>query len=497
MSRHAVVFGLTASFLMASTAAMAAEKEPHPFEHVRATIQDMVVTGWLPSMSVAVAKDGKIIWEEGFGLADVQNKVPATPHTLYSMASISKPITATGLMVLVNRGQVALDKPMNDYLGPAKLTAFTGNVNDATVRRIANHTSGLPLHYQFFYEDEDLRRPAFDESIRRYGKLVTVPGATYQYSNFGFGLIDHVIARTSKMSYEAFMEAEVFKPLGLSNIVAGRPVSGKGARHKENQIAKRYAPTGAVIPHYDFDHMGASAVYASAHDLVRFGMFYLKNHLADQKAIFPDTVIDEMLHVSTPPGKGPNPPRYGIGFAAYEVDGSPARGHSGGMGGVSTDLTLSTDHNIAIVVLVNAQNQSREIGRIREMIHRTLVPSKEKQRVFAKDSALQGAWRGSVETYEKKIPVVLTVGDSAVQMKVGNGAQQNVTDVRLDDEGFLWLSSVEGDLATADAGRYPYRLMFKLAPANGELTGTVTAMSVGMSGRTGNGLSSWTKLAKD
>jgi CubicO group peptidase (beta-lactamase class C family) len=492
MTRCAVVVSLAVSvFTSSAVAAAAPESAPHPFAHVRAAIQDYVATGSLPSMSVAVAKDGKIIWEEGFGWADVRNKVPATPATLYSLASISKPITATGLMVLVNRGAVSLDKPINDYLGPAKLTAFAGNAADATVRRVANHTSGLPLHYQFFYEDESVRRPSFDDSIRRYGKLMTPPGQTYQYSNFGFGLIDDVITRAGKMPYEAFMETEVFKPLGLTNIVAGRPT-----RFDEKQIAKRYAPTGAVIPHYDFDHMGASAVYASAHDLARFGMFYLKNHLPDQKPIFPDSVIDEMLRPSTPPAKGPNPPRYGVGFMAYEVAGAPARGHSGGMGGVSTDLTLSLDHNIAIVVLVNAQNQRPAILAIRDMIHKTLVPGEEKLRAFAADRPFAGAWRGVVETYEKKIPVALTLKDGAALIKIGEGPQRPIADVRVDDEGVLWLSSVDGDLGHGDAGRYPYRLQFKLWPANGELTGSVTALSAGLAGRSGNGLSSWVKLTK-
>ena len=491
MIHHAVVVVMGVS-LLTRASALAAEDPPHAFAHVRAAIQDSVATGSFPSMTVAVAKDGKIVWEEGFGWADVARKIPATPLTLYLLASISKPITATGLMVLVSRGQVSLDKPINAYLGAAKLTAYAGNADEATVRRVANHTSGLPLHYQFFYEDEKVSRPSFDDSIRRYGKLMTVPGATYQYSNFGFGLLDHVIARTSKQPYETFMDAEVFKPLGLTNIVAGRP-----AKFDEALVAKRYAPTGAVIPHYDFDHMGASAVYSSAHDLVRFGMFFLKNRLPDQKAILPDALIDEMLRPSTPPAKGPNPPRYGIGFTAYEIDGHPAHGHSGGMGGVSTDLSLSIAHNIAIVVLVNAQNQRPAIVRIRDMIHQNLVPGAEQQRVFAKASPFLGAWRGAVETYDGKIPVVLTVGDAAVRMKIGAAAEQAVADVRVDDDGFLWLSSVAGDLGTADAGRYPHRLQFKLSPAAGELTGAVTALSVGLGGRSGNGLSSWVKLAKD
>jgi CubicO group peptidase (beta-lactamase class C family) len=100
-----------------------------------------------------------VLWEEGFGWADRANRIPATPHTLYSLASISKPITSTGLMILQERGLLDLDRPIDDYLGDAKLTARVGSAADATVRRVANHTAGLPLHYQFFYADQPHRPP--------------------------------------------------------------------------------------------------------------------------------------------------------------------------------------------------------------------------------------------------------------------------------------------------------------------------------------------------
>src|SRR4026209_469353 len=97
-----------------------------PFAPLRTSLQRQLVDQQVPSLAVAVAKDGKIIWEEGFGWADRENRLPATEHTLYSLASISKPITATGLMVLVERGLIDLDRPINDYLGEAKLRARAG-----------------------------------------------------------------------------------------------------------------------------------------------------------------------------------------------------------------------------------------------------------------------------------------------------------------------------------------------------------------------------------
>src|SRR5712692_9618381 len=180
------------------------------FERVRGIIRKAMMEEQLPSLAVGVASSGKILWEEGFGWADRENRTPATEHTMYSLASVSKTLTATGLMVLVERGRIDLDRPINDYLGEAKLKAWVGSAVEATVRRVANHSSGLPLHYQFFYEDEPHRPPSMDETILRYGNLVTAPGERYQYSNLGFGVLDYVIARVSRRAYEDFMREEVF-----------------------------------------------------------------------------------------------------------------------------------------------------------------------------------------------------------------------------------------------------------------------------------------------
>src|SRR5438552_14340793 len=110
------------------------------FSAIRELIRARLVEQSLPSLAVAVAREGQILWEEGFGWADRENRIPATEHTLYSLASISKPITATGLIVLKERGKLELDRPIDDYLGDAKLNARVGNAKKATVRRVANHT---------------------------------------------------------------------------------------------------------------------------------------------------------------------------------------------------------------------------------------------------------------------------------------------------------------------------------------------------------------------
>jgi len=341
--------------------AMPAEAQ---FERISADIERKLVEQDLPSLAVAVAKDGRIIWEAGFGWADREKRIPATEHTMYSLASISKPITATGLMTLVEQGLIDLDRPIDDYLGNAKVNGRAFDASSATVRHVAGHQAGLPLHYQFFYEDEPYRRPPMDETIRRYANLVTAPGERFQYSNLGFGILDYVIARVSGKTYPDFMREEVFLPLGLTRTSVD---IGAGL---ENFTATRYAADGTAIPFYDFDHPGGSAVFSSAHDLVRFGMFHLKNHLSDQRPIITDATIDEMTAATGNTGERNG---YAIGWSFGRSEkGLRTVRHGGGMGGVSTTLILLPEENAAVVVLGNAS--SSLTGEIANQILAALVP---------------------------------------------------------------------------------------------------------------------------
>ena len=190
----------------------------HPFRKARDRIILAVREGLFPSVAVGVATGGEIAWQEGFGWADRERRASATSNTIYSLASVTKPLTATGIMVLAQRGLVDLDRPINDYLGEAKVKAWVGSDRQATVRRVANHSSGLPVHYHIFYGQSP---PPMEETIRRYGNLVAAPGERYQYSNLGYGLLGHVISRVSGRDYADFMNAEVFRPLGMSRTSVG------------------------------------------------------------------------------------------------------------------------------------------------------------------------------------------------------------------------------------------------------------------------------------
>lgn len=420
-----------------------------PFGGIRDLIRAQLVEQVLPSLAVAVARDGEILWEEGFGWADRENRMPATEHTMYSLASISKPITATGLMILAEQGKLDLDRPINDYIGEAKLKACVGEADEATVRRVANHTAGLPLHYHFFPEDEPRRRPPMDETIRRYGILVTAPGERYQYSNLGYGLLDYVISRQSGRSYPDFMREQLFLPLGMT-----RSSVDVGPRLEPFQAA-RYGADGTRFPFYDFDHPGGSALFCSAHDLVRFGMFHLKAHRPDQKAILSDETLDAMQVATASQGGTAG---YGIGWASNEDDyGYRSVAHGGGMGGVSTLCTLIPEERLAVVALANASCGLP--GRVTQEILVLLLPRYAERRAQAqaeqKEEPAQeeplrlppeliGDWQGQVHTYQGDLPFTLVFKESG---DVQDSRTNNRVNLGLRAEGSCSSSSRESQLS--------------------------------------------------
>jgi CubicO group peptidase (beta-lactamase class C family) len=440
-----------------------------------------------PSLTVTVAQDGRFLWERSWGWADKEKRIPATPQTVYSLASISKPITATGLMVLVDRAQIDLDKPIDDYLGGARLRAFIGDARQATVRRVANHTAGLPPHHHFFYSDENHRPPPFAETIRRYGILVRPPGERFEYSNLGFGLIDHAISQVTKHEFSEFMRREVFEPLGLTRMAVGIP------RGMEQEQAIRYALTGTPLPFYDFDHRGASAIYASAHDLVRFAFLHLGTLESGQRRILTDASLAAM----TQPVKG-SP--FGIGWqlddrSEYRV--VFATGHMGGVGAIIFTIPAK---RFVVVGLCNA-GTDLPVRIAMEVVRRTF-PNMRFVQPFGQPppssepipDTLMGNWIGEAFTHAGKRRFRLQVQ-----------ANREVY-AQLDDQPRVIISNAEwsnghlsgsffGKIGTDDL-RQPQRLSFELTPRSGQLNGPLTAYT-SRPERVGDALSSFLSLRRE
>jgi CubicO group peptidase (beta-lactamase class C family) len=430
-----------------------------------------------PSVAVAVTRGGRIVWEEGFGFADVEKRIEATPSTLYSLASVTKPITATAVLRLVERGRLELDRPANAYLGEGRIAGLAGDANGATVRRLLSHTAGLPTHYRFFYEGDAVARPSMDEAIARYGFVAWPPGKVYNYSNLGYGVLEAIVERITGRAYADVVRDEVFRPLGMKTATMGTGGGLAGA-------ALRYGSDGSIVPPYDFDHRGASAAWVSAHELACFAMFHLGDRLTDgAKAPLRDPNRRLMQRVATP---GDSTRGYGLGWDIGRERGTTVVSHRGEMPGAAATLRLYPQHDVAIVVLTNSSNEAPD--RVADAVAEAVLPtpSTPAPEVAPPSSApplqpaLQGAWIGTLRTCDgATTPFELAIRGDDVHVRLGGAGAfwvlLNATRF-IDGIQVLW-GAIPGTIPSEEAKRVPHDIVLALWFDGARLLGTATAIT--------------------
>ena len=476
--------------------------EKPDFSKVRKLIQEQLATTSIPSISVAVVRRGEIIWEEGFGFADRENRIPATPHTMYYLASVSKTITATAVMILAERKRIDLDRPINDYIKPAQLRSPLWNPNEATVRQLANHTAGLTTFGRNCFADQADCHVSADETIQRYGILFWKPGDHFDYSNLGYGILGEAVARTSGQDYASFLRNEIFKPLGMKHASLGIPTRLKRfAATRYSSINGRRPPAQSASP-------GASGIYCSAHDLALFGLFHLKAHRTKQKAILSDSSIESMQNSTVNADENG---RYGLGWWVTEnLRGFRSVRGQGGTDDSWATLQLIPSEGIAVVILANMGDNFP--AKLTDEILSVLLPSYRQNSAIANGSPspqprqatpatlLQGNWVGRIQTYKGDLPLSFSIAESGgVQVSLGSAPARLLQNARFGSrfgKKFLDGRLLSGDLGTReDTGPDAYDLDFELYWHDQKLYGAVTTRTRSGS-RFSARLSYWVELEK-
>ncbi|MDH5468513.1 MAG: serine hydrolase, partial [Candidatus Aminicenantes bacterium] len=248
------------------------------------------------------------------------------------------------------------------------------------------------------------------------------------------------------------------------------------------------------IPFYDFDHRGASAVWSSAHDLIRFGMFHLKNHLEDQKQILKDETIDTMQQE-----KDPEVPdsEYRLGWSLIDLHGYRFVSHSGGMPGVSTRLTLIPSENLATVLLCNGETP--DLWKIELAIYAALLPEaakklevekikpEEEELVkFSPPESLLGEWVGEVKTDNKTQPARLVIKENAqVSLELDGkifsplNMKTPLGDMQFKDGVFQ--GPFYGNFNTFESARSPHIPFIRVKLQGQSLSGYIAAVAVNQS----------------
>jgi CubicO group peptidase (beta-lactamase class C family) len=460
MSRLPASIALVTMLFAAGPAA--AQETPERFREARALIDSLIAQG-TPSIAVAVAKDGRVLWEQGFGWADRERRVAATPHTPYSIASINKSITSTAVMALSERGKIDLDAPIETYLGGIRLTGHAGDTREVTARRIMAHSAGLPTHYRMLFAAD--RMPSREETLGRYGIVVYPPGKQFEYSNLGYRALDVAIANVSGQSYGDFLRREVFAPLGMTRSALGVDPAWAA------EAATRYDDDGKPLLAYSSDHPGSGDVYASAHDMLRFGMFHV--------GTLRGAVLSAESRRAMQRDASPTEVQWGLGWQLSTDRGYRLVEHGGGQPGVSTHLAMYPDEKLVIVVMAN---RAAWVQRVARRIASTMLP---RDRAPAAPEVappplpdLAGRWVGTVTTYEGKEPISLSVQPQG-DMHVSLGTLFiNSLVTNPGRSGDAITGSFYGVVNTGDTRPHRHNVTFTLRPEGDELVGQITARGI-------------------
>ena len=447
------------------------------FVVLRKYIQERMATASIPSIAVAVVRDNRVLWEEGFGLADREQRIPATSHTPFYLASVTKAITGTAVMVVQEHHQINLDKPVNQYLASAKVHSPMWDATEATVRRVATHTAGLTTYYRKCAVQDSNCQVSTKTAIRRYGILFWPPGDHFDYSNLGYGILGEVVAHVSGKSYADFLQDQVFRPLGMQDCSLGI------AAPKLGWIAAQYDSTSHTRTPVELsDTPGASSAHCSVHDLALFGMFALGAHGPAQKQILSDASLQFMLNPTVEKGDGK---RYGFGWSLQSnLHGYVGVFAQGGTNDSFAVLQMIPSEKIAVAVIANTGTTipfeivdrvlSDLLPRYRESLaSQPLATPQRNAPVSLSTTSLVGSWAGALQTWKGKVPLTLQIsasGEVKAQWKAGQW--MTATDVEVAEPRFYCV--VHGQVEIPDAPHAPYDLELELYLRGKALIGAAT-----------------------
>lgn len=300
-----------------------------------------------PGMTVAVAVDGALVWSEGFGYADLEQCVPATPLTKFRIGSVSKPLTAAGAALLAQQKRLDLDAPVQRYV-----PAFPNKGYGISTRQLLGHLGGIPRDVPA-ENDRSNEHPytSVTESLKWFKDepLIAPPGTKFYYTTYGYVLASAVIEGASRQDFLSFMREKIFQPLGMLDTVADE--NQKIIPHRARWYVQASDGSYQNGPYLDLSYKWAGGGFLStAEDLVRFGSAMLKPGFLKQPTL--DMIFSPQAT------KSGTKTHYGLGWEIHEADGDFPRRfeHSGGVAGSSSVLVIYPDHGVVIAWLLNSND---------------------------------------------------------------------------------------------------------------------------------------------
>jgi CubicO group peptidase (beta-lactamase class C family) len=380
-------------------------------EYVAQTMQEWHV----PGMAIGVVRNDEILLSQGYGLRDQEQNLPVTPETIFGIASVSKAFTTFALALLVERGLLDWDRPVQEYIPWFRLQDPAASL--ITPRDLVCHRSGLPRHDRAWYlsgssREDVVRKLAFLPSSRPFRSF-------YQYQNMMFVAAGFLVEQVSGESWESFVQREVFDPLGMR-----RSNFSVETSQQIHNIALPYAYANediSRIPFANVDALGpAGSINAPVADMLRWLRLHMGKGQVDGQRLISTAVLQETHRQQMVaqevfpeslfafPERGPL--AYGLGWFLRTYRGRRMIFHSGGIDGFGSYLSFLPDEGLGVVILSNLDETNCPVPVTYEIYDRLLglEPRPWSKRYLSYEGMLSNAAKAaSQKEKDQKVPGTL------------------------------------------------------------------------------------------
>lgn len=349
----------------------------------------------IPGASLAIMKDGELLYARAFGWADPEAELAARPESLYRIASISKPITAVAVLQLVEAKKLRLDENPFAVIGLDEALNGQGRdprLTEITIEQLLHHRAGWDRGQSFdpMFVPDRVREHLDSEGAPTQGQIIRFmldqpldhdPGSQYAYSNFGYCLLGRVIEARSGMSYEQYVQRKVLIPLGITSMRMGRSLPDQAwtneVRYLDGKGRTRFAAVDAsrrvsICYAHDQEVMDAHGGWvATATNLARFAAAFAD---AGQPQLLRPATVAQMW---APPAGAEPPVWYGMGWSVRDVgEGRRNAWHSGLLTGGTSTLLVRRHDGYTWAALFNTDRSRSNgqvlAGQIDPLIHRAV-----------------------------------------------------------------------------------------------------------------------------
>jgi CubicO group peptidase (beta-lactamase class C family) len=299
-----------------------------------------------PGAAVVIVKNGDVVYQHGYGCADLEHRVPITPQTRFDVASVAKQFTGLSVAMLIQQDKLSLDDDIHKYL--PDVPDFGKPIR---LYQLVHHTSGLrdwpeTLSLSDVDLEGEISLNMILEMVRRQRELDFAPGEEYQYSNTGYNLLAATIAKITGQSFRAWTDANLFQPLGMKHtFVCDNPVEIVPDR------AESYAPAGKDRFRHSASQLaaqGSSSLFTSAEDMGKWLLNFDTARVGGKAAI-------ELMRQPGKLNNGTNVD-YGFGVGLVDYGGSPLLAHGGSWAGYRSHTIWLPEKRFGVAILANTSN---------------------------------------------------------------------------------------------------------------------------------------------